>query len=130
MCLQCEVQAEKILDVFPGYSILVSKFGVEGWPVGAFGLVRQNDPDVIWTGGLVALPSDDDFSIESVELCKRHFEIVTAIESNFHCGVYWSYFFVKSCIEAGYVPEEIGTRVVSCFVDYAAKKLAEAGNHG
>lgn len=48
MCMQCDVEAENLGLVLPGWYLMRSRLGVEKWPQGHWALVRSNDPDFVW----------------------------------------------------------------------------------
>lgn len=54
MCMTCIAQAELVAaDVLPGFSLYRGTAEAEGWPVGWYGLVKVNDPMLVFPGPLL-----------------------------------------------------------------------------
>lgn len=98
MCLQCMTKAEifangpENYEVLPGYILLrATKDAYEKddpeWAKGEWGLVRCNDPDLIWAGEILEAPDGwgDDDKLDNDPAHAKYFDAVVAIADNLDC---------------------------------------------
>ncbi|GBG14434.1 secretion system protein E [Novimethylophilus kurashikiensis] len=130
MCLQCLTEARVIAaDVLPGYSLLQSTADNPDWPKGWFGLVRQNDPDLIFEGPLYADPTaglDDDAVEEQVE--SRDFDEFCVAAGRLHqalssMGAMPGYQLVEACRRQGYNMDRDGHEVAYWLMHHLANTV-------
>lgn len=85
MCLQCVVDAKCVIkDFIPPYHLYVSQKDDEEWPIGEYGLVVINDPDVIFPSNL----DDPDMG------------------SYFYLDPFRGHRLWNACIKSGYDPDK------------------------
>lgn len=59
MCQQCVTDARNFGEVIPGLVLMqATRDSPHGWRVGSYGLVRSNDPDVIWDATPIPDPTN------------------------------------------------------------------------
>lgn len=135
MCLQCPAEAQTLVaDILPGYSLMVARKDTPKWPQGYYGLVRQNDPDFVWPGPLLADPLEDlsDEEIDALpeddprfQASDRFHKYTDQIESAFISDPLTGYAFVSACMAAGYDSDRDGSCVLKWFSNLAARRLAQ-----
>jgi hypothetical protein len=114
MCLQCVAESQEIIrDIVPGYALhRATKDVPDEWPVGHYGVVKMNDPMLVF-----ALPDDateDDILMNSLEMSDR-----------FGFSLWEGYDFTSACVAAGYVPDTDGYNVLAWFMEHVARRLKE-----
>lgn len=58
MCMQCMTKSVTLKrNIFPGWALVKARETYEDWPAGAYGLLRCNDPDFIFTVKPTKTPS-------------------------------------------------------------------------
>lgn len=87
MCLQCVTEAEIFAndpddcEVLPGYALVRATKNAPEWAKGEWGLVRCNDPDLIWAGEILEAPDGwgDDDKLDNDPAHQRYFDAVSAL---------------------------------------------------
>lgn len=115
MCLQCICQAEPLGEIVPGLLLTrATKDSSHGWKAGQFGLVRCNDPDLVWTTIPIPDPMEGmtDEQIEALphdqaldwcsEAAKFKDEVKGQLDMNTTLQI------AERCIAAGYNSKEDG----------------------
>ena len=149
MCLQCVVEAEALIeDVVPGFSLMISTNDQdEEWPRGHYGLVKINDPELVWKLRPVEDPfwgmtEEEETQLEKcdkVEYDRRgnvfweeFMPAVHNLRDNFFVDPLTGYEFICACMLEGYEPRlsadiethlETSPDVITWFVHHAAIKL-------
>jgi hypothetical protein len=68
MCLCCVAEAVTIGEIAPGIWLVQSTKDVEGFPVGYYGIVRSNSPDVVFDASCLCVDIYDGLTDEEIDL--------------------------------------------------------------
>lgn len=133
MCECCSAEAIDIGEVVPGWLLVrATRRGLRMHP-GDYGLVRSNDPDFIFRMPPEPDParglSDEEYD-RNPQIHKDwmawHSRFALEYEPELITDPMTGYALVKACLEAGYDPDEHGTRIVFWLVDRMARTLENA----
>lgn len=129
MCLQCIADAQHVFkgprEILPAseyggpFYLVKARGGCKDWPKGWYGLVRMNDPDIIWEWDPQPEPTveSEDWKIWCREIEKICEDFIFDPMLGFH--------FVGSCKKAGYDPDRDGYNVVLWFMDHVGRALRD-----
>jgi len=130
MCTQCIVNPLYFGEVLPGwYLIRARREAPNEMDVGDWGLLRCNDPDVVFktTPMKDPDPSDEDgtkdpesSTISDPNLLKEFYNRVDKFSDEFYCSPYIGYLLVEAGIRVGYNHENDGS-----FIDWLFSYLGE-----
>lgn len=132
MCLQCLAKAERIGDIAPGFALYRATKDAQGWPKGAYGLVRENDPDLVIAATPVPDPcfglSDDEIDAQppsADDAWAAFMATVEAVEAAMPRDAMFGYKLVMGLTQAGYDPEQHCYRVACFLVHRMAQVIAD-----
>lgn len=140
MCLQCLTNAKTLSrDVVPGFALMQSTKDAARWPLGWFGLVKCNDPLLVFKGPLLQDPcagyTEDQLDV-MLSYPEGYDEYVAACEqlgTKLQLPASQGHELVQACIEQGYRAEEHGhlqwwllNHLAKCVVNAPAKSDDEA----
>jgi hypothetical protein len=115
MCLQCITEATIVKDdILPGFSLKQSQRDHPEWPKGAFGLVEQNDPTIVFAGPLLKDPtrgmSDDELNaLPGMPEGTVEFDAAAdLLGEQLVLDAVTGHRLVEACIARGYRPTEDG----------------------
>lgn len=118
MCMLCDVEAENLGLVLPGWYLVRSRIGKDEWPQGHWGLVRSNEPDFVWASTptpdpLHGVPDDQwEAWIDANRGTPAYDRAMDTAPDDFVaaliCGPGIGWELVNASIPFGYDPEESG----------------------
>ncbi|CAB5514277.1 hypothetical protein LMG26857_03335 [Achromobacter anxifer] len=131
MCMQCSAEAVTLKqNVIPGFSIMIGRKEISGWPKDWYALVECNDPLFVFEGPLVRDPTiglTEDKLDAMLSYPEGYDEYEAGAKRLGHALTMRAeagYRLVRACMEKGYNPNESG-HLQFWLLNYLAEQVGE-----